>query len=129
MSDDIVNRIVKKPREVLIKFKAMQDILDTEGAWFDHHGNLRVHDYYGNRADSLAPSYFHYLGKTTKQPSHHSYPRWAIEREWDDMFAPNMALRAIASGKLSPEDMLLVAKDAVIRSEEDLDKLLKKTNE
>lgn len=111
--EDIVPRIVEKRRPVLIKFRSMNDILNRYGAWFDGHGNLCVANH--RTADGhLAPSYFHYLGKTVEQLSHHSFPDWAIEREWQDMFEPNMALRAIASGKYSAEDMVELANKAVL---------------
>jgi hypothetical protein len=46
--------------------------------------------------------------------SHHSFPDWVIEREWDDLFEANMALRMIASGQLSPERMIEAAKAATM---------------
>ena len=109
-----ISKVNEKRRDVLIKFRSMEEILNNNAAWFDYHGNLKVHDHYGCRVDHLSPAYFHYLGKTVKQLSHHSFPDWAIEREWDDLFAPNMALRAIASGNMSPEDMVELAKRSVL---------------
>lgn len=44
--------------------------------------------------------------------SHHSFPDFCIEKEWDDLFAANMALRAIASGKYSFEDCKEMARQA-----------------
>lgn len=104
---------VEKRRKVLIKFKSMQEILNQESAWFDQYGNLRVHDFYGNRVGHLTPSDFYRLGKTVEMLSHHSYPSWAIDREWDDMFYYSMALRSIASGKMSAEDMINLAKTSI----------------
>ena len=115
MGEKTVDRIVEKRRDVLIKFRSMEDLITTTGAWFDGYGNLRVSSMRWNSGnDSLAPSYFHYLGKSVKFQTHHSFPDWCIEREWQDLFEPNMALRAIASGKLSPERMVEIAEKAVL---------------
>lgn len=91
----------------------MQDIFNENAAWFDGYGNLHVATHYGGQ-EHLAPSYFCYLGKTTKFVSGHSLPHWCIEREYQDMFRPNMALRAIASGKLDKEEMIDLANKNVL---------------
>jgi len=103
MSDDqMINNLVSKRQDCIIKFRSMGDILNKYGAWFDGYGNLCVAtNFEGNQ--HLAPSYFHLLGKSVEMKTHHSYPAWCIEREYQDLFEPNMALRAIASGTLSPE--------------------------
>jgi hypothetical protein len=106
-----------KRSEVLIKFKSMEEILMTESAWFDGHGNLCVQGIF--QKEHLAPNYFSKLGKLKKVPFGHSYPSWAIEAEYDDIFYPNMALRKIASGKYSPERNVELAKEAVIVPEKD----------
>ncbi len=110
---DILVSIVSKRDNVLIKFKSMQDILNEQNAWFDGYGNLCVATDFTNKKQ-LAPSYFPYLGKTCKFVSGHSLPDWCIENEWQDLFRPNMALRAIASGKLSKEDMIEIANKNVL---------------
>jgi hypothetical protein len=115
VESNFIDHIAEKSHTVLIKFKTMNDILNKEAAWFDHHGNLRVHCHYGDRTDSLCPSYFRNLGKTVEYPSHHSFPSWCIEREWDDLFATNNVLRHIASGKIEPERMVELAKKAVLK--------------
>lgn len=114
--DKTADKIVAKVRDVIIKFKRMEDIINDEAAWFDGHGNLHVHRPYNIHGDAqhLCPSYFHYLGKTKKFKSHHSFPTWTIENEYDDLFAPNIALRVLASGKLRPEEMVEFAKKAVL---------------
>lgn len=77
--------------KVLIKFKTMAEILLTNGGTFDHHGNLQV------MGETLAPSYFQYLGQLKEVPSHHSFKAWMIEKEYrDDAFGPHQALRFIA---------------------------------
>lgn len=111
MSD--INKIVSKSRDVIIKFKPINEIINTHGAWFDGHGNLCV-QYIGEKT-SLAPSYFHYLGKEIKAKSHHSYPDWCIDAQYDDIFAINIALKTI----LRQTDLELihaVARGAVFES-------------
>jgi hypothetical protein len=112
----ISGAFAQKSRDVIIKFKSMEDIISENGAWFDGYGNLHVARPYGYPpgSDHLSPSYFHYLGKTKTCKSHHSFPDWCIDREWDDLFAANMALRVIASGKLSAEDAVNLAKKSVL---------------
>lgn len=111
--DQIVEKIVEKRRDCIIKFRSMADILNKYGAWFDGYGNLCCAKH--RSADGhLAPSYFHYLGKSVEMKTHHSFPDWCIEREYQDLFEPNMALRMIASGTLSPERMVEIAEKAVI---------------
>jgi hypothetical protein len=112
----ISGAFAQKSRDVIIKFKRMEDIISENAAWFDGYGNLHVAKPYGHPpgSDHLSPSYFHYLGKTKTCKSHHSFPDWCIENEWDDLFAPNMALRVIASGKLTPEDAVALAKKSVL---------------
>ncbi len=34
--------IISRRKDVLIKFRSMEDILNTYAAWFDGYGNLRV---------------------------------------------------------------------------------------
>ncbi len=103
---------MKKDRHALVKFKSMAEILMTENCWFDGHGNLQVHTRSG--VEHLAPTYFPYLGGMSRQPINHSFPYWCIEQEWEDIFTPNMALRMIASGKLSAKDQVELAKKAVM---------------
>lgn len=111
----IAGSFAQKRRKVLIKFRTIEEIINRNAAWFDQYGNLRVaEDHHATRVTHLTPSSFRYLGKTVEMPSHHSYPSWAIENEWDDLFGPNMALRVIASGKLSQADMVALAKKAVL---------------
>jgi hypothetical protein len=113
MGKENVDNFMTKRRDIIIKFRSMADILNKYGAWFDGHGNLCVANH--RTADGhLAPSYFHLLGKTVETKSHHSYPDWCIERQYDDLFYQNMALRHIASGKLSPERMIEVAQKSVL---------------
>lgn len=108
---NLVDRIITKRRDILIKFRSMQDIMNEYPAWFDQYGNIHVADQLrGDR--HLAPSFFQFLGKTVKMKSHHGFPDFCIDKGWDELFAPNMALRAIASGKYSKEDMMEMARQA-----------------
>ena len=109
---EIETGIVGKRRDILILFKSMQQILSTEQSWFDGHGNLCVYTYNGK--EQLAPAYFCYLGKQKAMKSHHSFPTWCIEREWDDLFAPNIALRAIAKGNMTLEEIGELARKSVL---------------
>lgn len=102
-----------KNRTFLVKFKTMEEILLTENAWFDEHGNLCVSKHRGS-TPQLAPTYFKNLGRWRKLPNGHTFPTWCIEEEYEDIFHPNMALRRIASGKLEPEEAIKVAKKAVV---------------
>jgi hypothetical protein len=114
LGKDTIDRIVEKRRPCLIRFKSMQEIINKHAAWFDGYGNLHVSGQRWNSGnDSLAPSYFHMLGKDVELLTHHSFPDWCIEHQWQDLFEPNMALRAIASGKLEPERAVEIAKKAV----------------
>ena len=97
----------------------MEEILLTENYWFDEYGNLCVGGgYHGREMDGmLAPLYFKLLGKLRKikvDDDGHRYPRWMIESEYEDIFTPNMALRFIATGNLDKEEMVDVAKQAVV---------------
>lgn len=77
--------------KVLIKFKTMAEILLSNGGTFDQHGNLQV------MGETLAPSYFQYLGQLKEVASHHGFKAWMIEKEYrDDAFGPHQALRFIA---------------------------------
>lgn len=104
-----------KNRQFIIKFKSMEEILLTENSWFDRYGNLCVASDYNGRSgvETLAPIYFKSLGKMKKFPQETSFPRWCIESEYEDIFIPNQALRAIASGNLNKEEQIELAKEAV----------------
>lgn len=112
VTDSFADAVVSKRRDVLIKFKSMDQILMEQGAWFDGHGNLCVHNYRGH--EQLTPSTFHYLGKMKLMKSHHSFPAWCIEREWDDLFAANMALRVIADDRTDTAYIKELARKSVI---------------
>lgn len=113
--DKTIETLVNKRRPCIIKFRSMQDILTKYGAWFDGYGNLHVSEQrFNSGMNHLTPSSFYLLGKSIEMQTHHSFPDWAIEREYQDLFEPNMALRAIASGKLSPERMIEIAEAAVL---------------
>ncbi len=116
--------MTKRKREFIIKFKSMQEILLTNNCWFDNHGNLCVAGDYNSRdgVEMLSPSHFVDLGKMKKFPQPCSFPHWCKEYEYEDIFWPNIALRQIASGKLSPEDQVQIAKDAVVLGDEPLEK-------
>jgi len=114
VNDTLIDRIITKRQKILIKFHSMNDILNKHGAWFDGYGNLCVSTYSVPGPTHLAPSYFHYLGKTVEALSHHSYPDWAIEAQWSDMFEQNMALRAIAQGTMDADRMRDIARKACI---------------
>ena len=103
----------KQPLGTMIKFKSMQEILMSQHAWFDGHGNLTTTNMFGEKSH-LAPSYFHYLGGLHKFKNKTSFPEWVIEAEYWDIFAPNMALRMIASGKLEKERCVKVANEVLI---------------
>ncbi len=112
--DTMIDRIVEKRRDIMVKFKSMNEILNKYGAWFDGYGNLCVSTYGQPGPTHLAPSYFHYLGKTIEMKSHHSFPDWCIEQQWSDLFEQNMALRAIANGNMDADRMREIAKKACI---------------
>lgn len=110
---------VPKLRSFVIKFNSMADILLSYNSWFDSHGNLCVahHGNFNENDGMLAPSYFHLLGKLKKidvSKDGHRYPVWMIESEYEDIFAPNQALRKIASGKLDLGDCIETSKEAVM---------------
>lgn len=109
----MIDKIVEKKRQVLIQFRTMQDILLKEQSWFDGHGNLCALGLH-QEIETLSPAYFSYLGKLREIPSHHGFPRWCIEKEWDDLFAANSALRVIASGTLNPDEAIILAEKAVL---------------
>lgn len=110
-TDKVMLKSVEKSRPVLIQFKTMQEIFDTvQGVHFDGYGNLCAYDTWLRAVNKLTPSHFYLLGLKQESRSHHSYPSWAIKKEWGDIFELNMALRYIASGKLSLEDAIDLAK-------------------
>jgi hypothetical protein len=110
-TDKIMLKSVEKSRPVLIHFKTMQEIFDTvQDAHYDGHGNLCAYNYFTRMVEKLTPSHFHLLGLRKECHSHHSYPGWAIKKEWGDIFEMNMALRYIASGKLDLEQAIDLAK-------------------
>lgn len=108
-----ITALVEKPRKVLVRFKSLQEIVNTTNHYFDQYGNLYASNYRGV-FEHLAPCYFSHFGKQIELSSHHSFPDWAISKQWDDLFAPNLALRSIASGKMEPADAVELAKKAVI---------------
>lgn len=110
-----LNKIVEKVHDVQVKFKSMQDILNIPGTYFDGNGNLCASGYRTMLEEGhLAPSYFSWLGKTVTLKSHHSFPRWCIESQYQDMFQANMALRAIAGGTLDKDEAVALAEKAVL---------------
>lgn len=107
---------LRKPLGVLVKFKSMEDLLLNYPYWFDHHGNLWVSTM-GNShgsAKHLAPAYFSWLGKLKRFERETYVDSVFIEKEYADIFEPNMALRHIASGKFDKDDCVRIAKEGVI---------------
>lgn len=104
-------------RTFLVKFKTMAEILLSENTWFDNYGNLCCADSYNKREPEskkhLTPSSFRLLGKLTEIENYHDYPNWAIDKQYEDIFYPNIYLRQIAEGNMSPEDMVDMAKHAL----------------
>ena len=106
---------VPKIRKFIIKFRSMQEILLTESHWFDKYGNLHVSGDGWDR-EVLAPINFKMLGtmKEFKSTDNLRFPRWTIDSEYEDIFAPNQALRRIATGMFDKEECEEIAKEAVV---------------
>jgi len=113
VDSQVLNSRLIKARPCLIKFKSMAEILMEGHAWFDGHGNLCKIGFLGER-EHLAPIYFKHLGSMQEFKDSVSFPHWCIRQEYADIFEPNMALRLIASGKFTKEQMIEAAKKAVI---------------
>ena len=109
----IMNSNMIKARPCLVKFKSMAEILMEGHAWFDEHGNLCKNGLF-NQREHLSPAYFTYLGTMREFKGEVSFPYWCIRAEYTDLFHPNMALRLIASGKFTAEEMVQAAKKAVL---------------
>jgi hypothetical protein len=107
---------LRKPRGVLIKFRTMEEILLSHPSWFDQHGNLHVETRGRSAVQSvhLAPIYFQYLGRLKQFDHEVSFDSVFVEKEYMDLFEPNMALRFIASGKYNQEQCVQIAKEGVI---------------
>jgi len=81
----------------LIKFKTMQEILLTEAAYFDKHGNLVVNTIEPNHQvqGHLAPCYFSYLGGLREYNKETHFPYWCIEYKMGDTFPLEIGLKNI----------------------------------